>query len=189
MDHGQFIRSNVVYQRGRGTEDGRESFPSRKPCFRIIYAMMKMFPPWPGVAASTSGHLDSNQKRRNALRAVMIRVVLIKLLRKVQTGLFYPSGQFQKSYFDVFKRWLMETLACVKPSNGVNFLLKISEKTSGQNFTKVSDFLNFHWKTNHFATFFSFLFHIFVLKIHRRLQPSNDNNLYSMTLTGNRCIY
>lgn len=47
-----------------GTEDGWESFQSRKPSFRIICAMMKIFPPWRKMAGSTTGHLYSNQKRR-----------------------------------------------------------------------------------------------------------------------------
>lgn len=48
----------------RGTEDGWESFQSRKLSFRIICAMMKMFPPWCKMAGSTNGHLYPNQKRR-----------------------------------------------------------------------------------------------------------------------------
>lgn len=47
----------------RGTEDGWESFQSRKLSFRIICAMMKMFPPWRKMAGSTNGHLYPNQKR------------------------------------------------------------------------------------------------------------------------------
>lgn len=48
----------------RGTEDGWESFQSRKLSFRIICAMMKMFPPWRKMAGSANGHLHPNQKRR-----------------------------------------------------------------------------------------------------------------------------
>lgn len=33
MDHGQFIRSNVVHQRGRRIEDGWESFSMQEAVF------------------------------------------------------------------------------------------------------------------------------------------------------------
>lgn len=48
----------------RGMEDRWESFQSRKLSFRIIYAVMKMFPPWRKMAGSTNSHLYPNQKRR-----------------------------------------------------------------------------------------------------------------------------
>lgn len=110
MEHGRFIRSNVVCPRGRGREDGSESCLSRKPRFRIIYAMMKMIPPRPETVAGNSGHFFSKATPKPAAR---IGVFLIELLRNAQTVLFCLSRQFQKSHFDG----------------------KISEQTSGQNYS------------------------------------------------------
>lgn len=138
MDHGQFIRSNVVYQRGRGTEHGRESFQSRKPCFRIIYAMMKMFPPWPEMAVSTSGHLYSNQKRRSARVSWHNSSFLHQAPVKCSNCVVLSVRSLSKTLF-----WCIQALTEYR----VNFFLKVSEKTSGQNFRNVSDFLIFHWGT------------------------------------------
>lgn len=72
MDHGQFKRSNAVYQRGRRIEDGRESFPCRKLCFGIIYAMIKMFPLWRKTAGSTNGHLLFQPNMKESLWAAIL---------------------------------------------------------------------------------------------------------------------
>lgn len=80
MDHGQFIRSNVVYQRGRRSEDRGDSFPCRKLCFGIIYAVIKMFPLWRKTAGSTNGHLLFQPNMKESLWAAILFFFLLCVL-------------------------------------------------------------------------------------------------------------
>lgn len=110
MEHGQFIGSNVVYHRGRRTEDGRESFPRRKLCFGIIYAMIKMFPQWRKTAGSSNGHLllQPNMKRVSEFTEVFFFLSLslssgpcVKLLG--ESLCFISQFSFQKESLPAFK--------------------------------------------------------------------------------------
>lgn len=111
MDHGQFIRSNVVYQRGRRIEDGREWFPCRKPCFGIIYAMIKMFPLWRKTAGSTNGHLLFQPNMKESLWAAILFFFLLwafcEILRRWDCGCFIPQFSFQKQFLAAFEFCMM----------------------------------------------------------------------------------
>lgn len=101
MDHGQFIRSNVVHQRGRRIEDGWESFPCRELCFGIIYTMIKMFPSWCKTAGSTNGHLLFQPNMKDSLWADTVSLSLsLSWEPSVRLWLLYASLQFRKASSD-----------------------------------------------------------------------------------------